>query len=72
VQEVAYADGQRDEREKWEANGPYFTSVVHACCEERERIRKAVEALMETAHWRLLTREEAEAAVLAVIDGEAP
>lgn len=23
-------------RAEWEANGPYFTSVVHGCCEEKE------------------------------------
>ena len=28
--------GQRDERERWEAEGPWFKSVVHQCCEDKE------------------------------------
>lgn len=31
-----YAKGQRDAREQWEADGPWFKSVVHQCCEDKE------------------------------------
>jgi len=37
--------------------------------DERARIRTGVTGLFNLTSWSLLTREEAEAAVLAVIDG---
>ena len=54
---VLIARVRADEREKWEAEGPWFKTVVHQCCEDAEAIRadereaaaQRVEALRN--HW---------------------
>jgi len=73
----AVAVGQRDERERWEAEGPWFKSVVHQCCEDKETAyAKGYAAALDAAteavalllrSWGRVTDPEAEDMILDAI-----